>query len=100
MTLPLAFLLFTDATNWFSHASIFTSASTGFVFVGLLFFSYSFASFLGSLFDAWGRKRVLLLSSVTIFLRQLLSFAELFLIAVGKYTTLTEASAYDIEYNG
>jgi DHA1 family tetracycline resistance protein-like MFS transporter len=69
--LPLAPLLFVDDSNWFSLAPLLSDASIGFLLVGLLFFSYSFAQFisapfLGALSDSWGRKPVLLVSAVTI----------------------------------
>jgi DHA1 family tetracycline resistance protein-like MFS transporter len=81
--LPLAPLLFIDSTYWFSHALTFDDPSTGFLFIGLLFFSYSFAQFLaapflGRLSDAWGRKKVLLLSAVTILLGQLIFLLGIF----------------------
>lgn len=71
--LSLAPLLFVDESNWFSHAVSFSDVSVGFLLVGLLFFSYSFAQFvsapfLGKLSDSWGRKRVLTASAITIFL--------------------------------
>lgn len=85
--LPLVPILFLDQTSTYSFGGGITE-STGLLLVSLIFLSFSFsqflsAPFLGQLSDTFGRKKVLFISSIVIFLGH-----GLFLVGILKASLL------------